>query len=70
MIVLWKKLLTFADWNFTCSAKQVVFRLSFMIGILQNFLEGYDTKYIKALLLQFSIWIVTIRSAVYVLVTD
>jgi len=57
MLVLWKKLLlTFADWKFICSAKQVGFRLSFMIGILQNFLEGYDTKYIKALLLQFSIW--------------
>lgn len=60
----------FADWKFICSAKQVGFLLSFMIGILQNFLEGYDTKYFKALLLQFSIWIVARSSAMYMYVTD
>jgi hypothetical protein len=47
--------LLFADWKFACSAKHVGFFLCFTIGILQNFLEGCDSKYFKAFFSQFSI---------------
>lgn len=54
-IFTWEIMIGFTDPIFTCSAQQVGYLLSFMIGILQNFLEDYGIKYIKAMILQFSI---------------
>jgi hypothetical protein len=41
----WYKLI----WIFSCSARQVGSHSSFMIGIRQNSLEGFDIKYFKEL---------------------